>query len=55
MDTVVRIFAGIADDLNCTFELVHHTRKLVPGRHRLTASSTGAALGVHGRRAICAY
>ena len=31
MDTVVRIFAGIADEQDCTFELEHHTRKLRTG------------------------
>ena len=31
MDTVVRIFAGIADQQNCAVELSHHTRKLLAG------------------------
>ena len=31
MDTVVRIFAGIADAQNCAVELSHHTRKLLAG------------------------
>jgi hypothetical protein len=31
MDTVVRIFAGIADQQNCAVELSHHTRKLMAG------------------------
>ena len=31
MDTVIRIFAGIADTQNCAVELAHHTRKLPPG------------------------
>jgi RecA-family ATPase len=31
MDTVVRIFAGIADQQNCAIELSHHTRKLMAG------------------------
>jgi hypothetical protein len=31
MDTVVRIFAGIADQMNCGFELAHHTRKGLVG------------------------
>jgi RecA-family ATPase len=31
MDTVVRIFAKMADTQNCAIELSHHTRKLLPG------------------------
>src|SRR5262245_17240960 len=31
MDGVIRIFAGMADRLNCAVELCHHTRKLLPG------------------------
>ena len=31
MDTVVRIFAGIADTQDCAIELSHHTRKLLAG------------------------
>ena len=31
MDTVVRIFAAIADAQNCAIELAHHTRKLLAG------------------------
>ena len=31
MDTVVRIFAGIADAQDCAVELSHHTRKLLAG------------------------
>ena len=31
MDTVVRIFAGIADAEDCAIGLAHHTRKLPPG------------------------
>jgi AAA domain len=31
MDTVVRIFAKMADSQNCAIELSHHTRKLLPG------------------------
>jgi RecA-family ATPase len=31
MDTIVRIFFGIADAHDCAFELAHHTRKLPPG------------------------
>jgi RecA-family ATPase len=31
MDTVIRIFAGIADTQNCAIELSHHTRKLLAG------------------------
>jgi RecA-family ATPase len=31
MDAVIRIFAGMADRLNCAVELCHHTRKLLPG------------------------
>src|SRR5262245_21944161 len=31
MDTVVRIFAKMADAQNCAIELSHHTRKLAPG------------------------
>jgi AAA domain len=31
MDTVVRIFANIADNMNCGVELSHHTRKLLAG------------------------
>jgi AAA domain len=31
MDTVVRIFARIADAQNCSIELSHHTRKLLAG------------------------
>jgi hypothetical protein len=31
MDTVIRIFAGIADTQNCAIELSHHTRKLMAG------------------------
>jgi RecA-family ATPase len=31
MDTVVRIFAKLADSQNCAIELSHHTRKLLPG------------------------
>jgi hypothetical protein len=31
MDTVIRIFAGIADSQDCAIELSHHTRKLLPG------------------------
>jgi RecA-family ATPase len=30
MDTVVRIFAKMADTQNCAIELSHHTRKLLP-------------------------
>jgi RecA-family ATPase len=31
MDTVIRIFASIADTQNCAIELSHHTRKLLAG------------------------
>jgi hypothetical protein len=31
MDTVIRIFAGIADGRDCAIELAHHTRKLPAG------------------------
>jgi RecA-family ATPase len=31
MDTVIRIFAGIADTQDCAIELSHHTRKLLAG------------------------
>jgi hypothetical protein len=31
MDTVIRIFAGIADSEQCSVELAHHTRKLPAG------------------------
>jgi RecA-family ATPase len=31
MDSVIRIFAGIADTQNCAIDLSHHTRKLPPG------------------------
>jgi RecA-family ATPase len=31
MDTVVRIFATIADAQDCSVELAHHTRKLLAG------------------------
>ena len=31
MDTVVRLFAAIADEQDCAFELEHHTRKLRAG------------------------
>jgi hypothetical protein len=31
MDSVVRIFARIADTQNCGIDLSHHTRKLLPG------------------------
>ena len=31
MDSVIRLFASIADDHECSIDLVHHTRKLAPG------------------------
>jgi RecA-family ATPase len=31
MDTVIRIFASLADTQNCAIELSHHTRKLLAG------------------------
>src|SRR5262249_10884635 len=31
MDRVIRIFTGIADSQNCSIDLSHHTRKLLPG------------------------
>ena len=47
MDTVVRIFAGIADDLNCTFELEHHMRKLRAGDTDFDADDMRGASSIH--------
>jgi hypothetical protein len=47
MDTVVRIFAGIADAEDCAIGLVHHTRKQPPG-------ATGSDYGVDDMRGASA-
>jgi RecA-family ATPase len=47
MDTVIRIFAGIADAQDCAIGLAHHTRKQSPG-------ATGADYGVDDMRGASA-
>jgi AAA domain len=46
MDTVVRIFASIADAQDCAVELAHHTRKLAAGTTDYTADDMRGASAI---------
>ena len=46
MDTVVRVFAAIADEQNCAFELEHHTRKLRAGDTELDGDDMRGASAI---------
>ena len=46
MDTVVRIFASIADAQDCAIELAHHTRKLAPGTTDYTVDDMRGASAI---------
>ena len=43
MDTVVRLFAAVADAQECSIELAHHTRKLAPGASDYTSDDIRGA------------
>ena len=47
MDTVVRIFAGIADEQDCAFELEHHMRKLRAGDTDFDGDDMRGASAIH--------
>lgn len=46
MDTVVRLFAAIADEQDCAFELEHHTRKLRAGDTELDGDDMRGASAI---------
>ena len=50
MDTVVRLFAAIADEQDCAFELEHHTRKATRRRHRPRRGRHARRVGYSRRR-----
>ena len=53
IDFVARIFAGIADETNCSIALTHHVRKASNfGRGEITADD-GRGAGAQGCRSIC--
>ena len=54
MDTVVRVFAGIAAEQDCAFELEHHTRKLRIGDTDFDGDDMRGASCYSRRRAGCA-
>ena len=53
MDTVVRIFAGVADRQDCSIELAHHARKLAAGSDGLLRRRHARRLRHQGCRARC--
>src|SRR5262245_47021427 len=46
MDTVVRLFAGIAHEFDCAVELAHHTRKISVGAGDYTADDIRGASAI---------
>jgi hypothetical protein len=46
MDPVLRKFAGIANEMNCSIELAHHTRKKVTGQEEYTTADARGASAI---------
>jgi hypothetical protein len=46
MDPVLRKFASIANEMNCSIELAHHTRKKVTGQEEYTAADARGASAI---------
>jgi hypothetical protein len=46
MDPVIRKFASIANEMNCSIELAHHTRKKVTGQEEYTTADARGASAI---------